>query len=201
ITRLPRVGRTWLSAKKTEGNMPAKKAAKKTSHGLTVFSMHTQEPRGAALAKKLQDESPSYPSIAGTPREIREAALDPETAAKQYLHQALDSDSVPSFTAPVSDGQKSEFRTLGTETLALTGTKTVKFRQSLNKVPIYGSLVTVELNDDNSLVSINSALGEPKNVSPVAKISPAAALKAIKQYPGFEKHNLENAAPRLNYYF
>src|SRR5262249_34090727 len=81
-----------------------------------------------------------------------------------------------------------------------TGTTTVKFRQNFNKIPVYGSLVTVELDDANNLVSINSALGEPKSVSPIAKLAPADAVKAVQKYPGYKK-DLENIVPHLYYYF
>ena len=53
----------------------------------------------------------------------------------------------------------------------------VKFRQQLNKIPIYGSLVSVELDENNGLLSISSASGKPSNVSAVAKISPAKAME------------------------
>jgi Zn-dependent metalloprotease len=62
-------------------------------------------------------------------------------------------------------------------------------------------LVTVELDETNNLVSINSAVGEPNQVSPVARISPAEALKAVEKHPGYRKHDLGKSAPRLNYYF
>jgi bacillolysin/neutral peptidase B len=37
------------------------------------------------------------------------------------------------------------------------------------------------------LVSLNSTLGQPENVNPVATISPATALSAIQKYPGYRK--------------
>ena len=93
-------------------------------------------------------------------------ALDPETAARRFLDQALASPAVPSLAAPVANGATSEFKTIGTETVPLTGTKTVKFRQTLHGIPVYGSLVTVEVEDDNSLIAIDSALGTPDGRRP-----------------------------------
>jgi Zn-dependent metalloprotease len=83
----------------------------------------------------------------------------------------------------VANGATSQFKTIGTETVPLTGTRTVKFRQTVNDIPVYGSLVTVELDSDNSLVGIDSALGEPEDVDPVATISPATALTAAAAAP------------------
>lgn len=61
-------------------------------------------------------------------------------------------------------------------------------------------MVTVELDESNKLLGINSALGTPQSVSPVARISPADAVKAVKAYPGYTK-DLNKIVPRLNYYF
>ena len=108
---------------------------------------------------------------------------------------------MPSLTAPEAVGTTSKFKTISTETVPLTGTKTVKFRQTLHEIPVYGSLVTVELDETNNLVGIDSALGQPEGVDPVADVSPAQALaqarKARDGYPA----TLDGVVPRLHYYF
>src|SRR5260370_39593930 len=109
------------------------------------------------MSGKRRDERPRSLAFAAAPVEI--AKVDPETAAVRYLHQALDSKSVPSFTAPKVGGAGSEFKSLGTETIPLIDTTTVKFRQTYDKIPVYGSRVTVELDNSNEFVSLNSALG------------------------------------------
>ena len=85
-------------------------------------------------------------------------------------------------------------------TVPVTGTTTVKFRQTLGSIPVYGSLVTVELDRAHNLVSLTSSIGKPKGVSPVARLAPADAVKAVKRYPGFKKQ-LANIVPQLMYYF
>jgi hypothetical protein len=49
-------------------------------------------------------------------------------------------------------------------------------------------------------VSLTSSIGEPKGVSPVARLAPAAAVKAVERCPGFKKQ-LANIVPHLTYYF
>jgi Zn-dependent metalloprotease len=132
---------------------------------------------------------------------VSESDLDPETAARRLLDQALASEAVPSLTAPVANGTTSQFKTIGTETVPLTGTRTVKFRQMVNDIPVYGSLVTVELDDGNNLVGIDSALGEPEGVDPVATVSPANALAAAEAAPDGYAPRLTGVIPRLSYYF
>src|SRR5258708_37501896 len=88
-----------------------------------------------------------------------------------------------------------EYQVLGTETAPLTDTKVVKFAEYYRRIPVYGSLVTVELDADNALLAIHTALGEPANVDPVATVSPAQALAAIGDAATTDE------APKLYYYF
>lgn len=170
-------------------------------NGLTQFSAHALDDAGAPLFAKLSQERTASPAFAfafAGPAAV--AQLDPETIAKRYLDQALESKTVKSFTAPKTATLSSEFKSLGTETIPLTGTKTVKFRQTFGQIPVYGSLVTVELDEGNNLLSLNSSMGDPTQVSPVAKIAPGDAIKAVEKYPGYKKQ-LDNIVPRLMYYF
>lgn len=177
--------------------MPTDRAA---TNGLNTYSMHAYEESSAALLDRLREERPAHPGFA-LDHIAPQGALDPETVARRYLDQALDSPSVPSFTAPEASGTSSGFRTISTETVRLTGTKMVKFRQTLRDVPVYGSLVTVELDENNNLISIDSALGRPVGVDPVADVSPAQALTAAQQAPDGYVPALSGVVPRLHYYY
>ena len=166
---------------------------------MKTFSMHAFDDTTSPMIDILAKERGAHPSFALT-NEKSLAQLDPETVASRYLVQALQSKDVPSFTAPKVKNVESEFKSLSTQSTPLTDTKTVKFRQTINKIPVYGSLVTVELDNQNDLVSIGSSLGEPVGVDPVAKISAADAIEKVEKYPGYRKR-LDNIVPRLNYYF
>lgn len=126
--------------------------------------------------------------------------LDPETAAKTHLVQALASDELAAFSRPRTESADSEFKSLGSEAVPLTGTVVVKFCQRFHKIPVYGSLVTVELDKDNGLLGINSTMGSPSGVSHVAKISPAQALAVAAKAAGARASALPQT-PRLYYYF
>jgi Zn-dependent metalloprotease len=169
-------------------------------NGLSTFSLHAFDQSSSGTIEQLQEERAASPGVRPEGAES-ERDLDPETAARRFLGQALASAAVPSFTTPVANGVTSKFKTIGTETIPLTGTRTVKFRQTVNGIPVYGSLVTVELDSDNSLVGIDSALGEPEGVDPVATISPATALTAAAAAPDGYAPDLAGIVPRLNYYF
>lgn len=169
-------------------------------NGLTRFSLHAYDESSAGVMERLAAERAAAPALRPEGADVP-GAVDPETAARRYLDQALASPAVPSLTAPVADGTTSRFKTIGTETVALTGTTIVKFRQAVGDVPIYGSLVTVELDEDNDLVSLDSALGEPAGVDPVARVAPAAALTAAAEAPDGYTPQLAGVVPRLHYYY
>jgi Zn-dependent metalloprotease len=183
--------------KATKAKKTAKTKKTAVDNGLKTFSIHSKDEASTQDMAALDAAESAHPAFAAA---VGVGSIDPETAARRYLDLALGSPAVKSFTAPVADEVPSEFKSLDTESIPLTGTTMVKFRQYFNKIPVYGSLVSVELDEANKLLGINSALGTPKSVSPVAKISPADAVKAAKAYPGHAK-DLDDVVPRLNYYY
>lgn len=184
----------------TKKTAPRKRATspKPGANGLRRFHMHALDTKSQEMITALSAERPQWAGFASAPSPV--ASMDAESAARLYLKQALESSSVPELTAPVADGVESEFRSLGTEYVPLTETTMVRFRQHLNRIPVYGSLVTVELDEGNELLGVDYASGLPANVDSVAKISPAEALKAIEKKPGFAK-TVTGITPQLHYYY
>jgi Zn-dependent metalloprotease len=170
------------------------------ANGLNAFSLHTADESSSGAIAQLEAERAAYPGLRPAGADS-ESDLDPETAARRFLDQAVASDAVPSLTVPVQNGSGRQFSTIGTETVPLTETRTVKFRQMFHDIPVYGSLVTVELDDTNSLVGIDAALGEPEGVDPVASVSPADARRAAEAAPDGYRPTLTGVVPRLNYYY
>lgn len=192
------VARKTQAAKRVAAKK-SKASIARPANGLQVFSLHSNNEASKPTMAALRSTRSMNPSFAFSDA-IGMSVVDPETAARNYLDQALASAAAPGFTAPVADTVPSEFKSLGTESIPLTGTTIVKFKQNFNKIPVYGSLVTIELDESNNLLGINSALGTPESVDAIAKISAAEAVKAVKAYPGHTK-DLKQVVPRLNYYF
>ena len=187
------------SSTKTSSKASKKKAAKTSQvSAFRTFAMHSTNPSETKIFDTLKSERTAFPGLAMV-ESAGVSNTDPETVAREYLQQSLASDAVPSFTTPQSDDAKSEFKSLGTETLPLTNSKTVKFRQTYNQIPVYSSLVTVELDENNEFLSINSALGTPAGVDPIAKIAPAEALDKALKLAGSKP--TATLTPRLYYYF
>jgi Zn-dependent metalloprotease len=177
----------------------AKSAESANPTGLTGFSIDVSEPVGRKAFAALTENRASFQGFAaGAALNVKK--LDPETAARIYLNQALASDAVKRFSRPEIETGTSDFQSLGTEAIALTGTTMVKFRQTFNKIPVYGSLVTVELDRGNECLAISSSLGTPKGVKHVATVSPVDALKVAAKESRCAVRSL-NQTPRLYYYF
>jgi Zn-dependent metalloprotease len=133
-------------------------------NGLKTFAMHSgdeeQGPTVTTISEELESAA-SARSLAFEPEN-----LDPETVARRYLDQMIASPTVPDLTATTADASGEQYQTIGVETVPLTGTKVVKFAQYIHKIPVYGSLITVELEEDNSLLAVNSAMGDPAGSTP-----------------------------------
>ena len=187
------------TGRKTAARKAPAKAVKAVGNGMQRFAVHTAEKVTTGTKRALAPRSTASTrgaAAAAAPLPTQ----DPDTAAYEYLERALKSNDMPQFSDPQGKEAASEFLRLGTETVALTNTRTVKYRQTVNKVPIYGSLVTVELDENNRCLAINSSLGSPKNLSAVAKIAPQQALDVAAESAG-QKSAAIKSTPRLNYYF
>jgi Zn-dependent metalloprotease len=167
-------------------------------NGLKTFAMHRGDQEQGPTVTTISEELES----AASARELafEPEGLDPETVARRYLDQMIASPAVPGLTATTPDEGGEEYRTIGVETVPLTGTKVVKFAQYIHKIPVYGSLITVELEEDNSLLAVNTAMGDPTGVDPVATISPAYVRDLIREDVDGAGFTLSEP-PRLYFYF
>lgn len=216
-TKSPRSKSSKKSAKSSK--KPAQKAGSKSSkggakasrpasfdsstsrNGLRSFAFHRQDRGASPVVSAIRPSLGADELGAEAAAPVNLAALDAEAAARHYLANALASELLPEFTAEEVSGAGGEFKLITTEAVPLTGTTTVKFAQHYRNTPVYGSLVTVELDRRNELVSINSALSEPANVDPVASVSPADALRRVRERAGYAANLHLDATPRLYYYF
>jgi len=156
----------------------ATRAASIGGSGLEGFAVHVGDDKRDAQAsmRELRETAAAPRARARNANLLPTQQLDPETAARSYLDAALASRELASFERPAMAGIAAEFGSLGTESVPLTGTMMVKFRQTFNKIPVYGSYVTVELDRHNKCVGINSSMGTPTGAPSIAKVAPARAL-------------------------
>ena len=182
----------------------------KQNNGLVGTVLKIDDVDVARPTARVKSKRAARALAGATPADLAPPTLrDPEAAAREFLERALEGTETKSRglragarpPAPAAtDLGKAEFRSLGAEAVPLTGTTMVKFRQEFNKIPVYGSLVTVEVDRKNRCLGINSSLGTPKGVRHIAKISPEQALAVAAKASGQPLSQLTNT-PRLHYYF
>lgn len=175
-------------------------AAVKDETGLSGFAVSAAEPIGRELKEAAPPAGIRRGLRAGPRRAPAAAALGPEAAALEHLDKAFANERLPKLVKPVAGRMQSEFKSLGAEAMPLTGTTVVKFRQYFDKIPVYGSLVTVELDKRNACLGINSSLGTPAGVSNIARISPAQAAATAAKSAGVAAAAVTQT-PRLYFYF
>lgn len=164
-------------------------------NGLSTFAVHRHDATGADVVGTVVEEVTGSAGLSAAAPDL--ADLDPETAARRYLSRMIASPSVPEMAAATPGGTESGYELIGTETVPLTGATTVKFAQYIGRVPVYGSLVTIELEAGNALLAVSSAVGDPTGVDAVAALAPAACLQVIRDAGG---DPAGAAPPRLYYY-
>lgn len=160
-------------------------------NGLRAYGFHAADREEAA--RSIQ------PLPTGSESMAADEGAGGEGLARAYLRNAFSSAELPELTNPTVNGSGSEFALLGVDEPPLKPTRTYRFTQTVDGVPVYGSLVTVELDADGGLVSINSALGAPQGVSSVPSFPPEQAAEGIRHYAGRAEARAE--VIRLAYYY
>lgn len=187
-------------AKKATAKRASRRVRAATSsakHDFKGLAIHVTEANGRRILAALRADRTAHSVFSHAA--YQPGNLDPESAAKRILAHAFASKKMPTLNAPKIDGIESRFKSLGVETVPLTGTRIVKFRQQVNDIPVFGSLVCVELDDHNELVSLNAGMAEPNLRSYIARISPYQALKKIAVIAGYGRE-LPAGTPTLNLY-
>src|SRR5579859_1650219 len=169
------------------------------ANGLQTFTYHRDDPGPNLLAAAAAPAA--APGIARGPA-FQPANLDHETVARYYINQLQGGGALPALATPdaTAPTDSTDLKSIGSEGQPLTGTTTVKFYQRYHKIPIYGSLITVELDEpSHAFLAIHGALATPGALDSTARISPRQAEQVINQYGGTLTPMA--APPRLYYYF
>jgi large subunit ribosomal protein L27 len=159
--------------------------------------------RTLALHSRLLDSAMTLRANFGSMRvwdEPNYSALNDEQLALHYLQQVLEREHPQSFL-PSKDTQITyEFRSQDIKSFKRTGTTTVRFKQFYSGILLYGSLATVEFNQDRQLVSINSVIAEPKDLEISPQLRVEQVLGIINDAAGYSSGEL-HIEPQLCFYF
>jgi Zn-dependent metalloprotease len=118
------------------------------------------------------------------PEDVRSLLPEsPEQIARGYLREAFEAEELEGFRQPdLPHSSRLEFELKNQKVQPLTRNRVLKFDQKINDIPVYGAEVEVELDEQNDLVSILSALSDVENCDPEPKISEEEAIRIAVNY-------------------
>jgi Zn-dependent metalloprotease len=116
------------------------------------------------------------------------------------LKRLLEAESIRGFVEPKTHSVKSEFESVSTQWLNLTKTHIVKFNQRYKNIPVYGAQVTVEVDEKNELLAINSAIGNPNGLNASPKVGRNEIKHLIEKKKGYQLGDIA-LNPTLYYYY
>jgi Zn-dependent metalloprotease len=128
----------------------------------------------------------------------------PEAAARFYLSHALQAEGGPALrgvAAPDRPELVPGLTLVDQREEARTETRLVRFKQTHQAIPVFGSKAVVEVDRDGALVSLDAELADMGDISPTASISPSAALQAVAARAGTTAGTLLGVpGPELRFY-
>lgn len=119
---------------------------------------------------------------------------DPVATAQHYLAQVLDLDREAdvSFSPEAEPATKTTLANV--QASALTDSSVVRFTQTVERIPIFGSHILVEVKGDE-LVAVDAEVASVAQVSPVPTLDAAAAMARIVAYTGASPDALGGVEP------
>jgi bacillolysin len=176
--------------------------------GFTSFHRHVGQP-----GEGPGPESLARPSLSFAPSGAERAPAgfsNDESAARHYLNEIMSQpgavrgdarEAMFSLSAPERPENVPDLQLRSVQEQALTKTRVVRFQQTQSSIPIFGSNVIVELDENRNFIGSAGDVASIKGVSPHAKLSPAQALRRIAKFAGAKPGAVKGvAAPELTFF-
>lgn len=156
--------------------------------------------------RSIGTRSPARRGV-GRPPNLDEQAVafnNDEAAARFYLRRVLARDHRPGVRglSPADEAEAvPDLEAIGTQSVGLTKTRIVRFRQTHASIPVFGSRLNVEIDHERELVDIVGNVAEDlEGVAAIPALSPQEALARIGELTGHPEALEAVAPPRLNFF-
>ncbi|MFJ8691944.1 M4 family metallopeptidase [Streptomyces roseolilacinus] len=142
---------------------------------------------------------------ADSAEEASEPAIEfhsPASAARFYLSEMLQEQPQPELRSVIREDRPDrvpDLALLDERTQEATATTIVRFEQTHDEIPVFGTAALVEVDRGNRLVSLDCRLGEVGGVSPVPELSGVDALARVADLTGTPIDAEELPPPELTY--
>lgn len=179
--------------------------------GFTSFHRHAGQPGEGPGPENLAPPALSFaPPGAESAEEVPVGFSNDESAARHYLNDIFSQPGVEpgdaleamfGLSAPERPENVPDLQLRSVQEQALTQTRLVRFQQTQSSIPIFGSNVIVELDLDRNFVGSAGDVANIKGVSPLARLSPAQALRRVAKFAGAKPGAVKGvAAPDLTFF-
>jgi bacillolysin len=171
---------------------------------LETFHYHVAEDaeRDRAEARSAESFRPELSAEADTDATSVRFTSN-EAAARYYLDELLQSDERPALRSVLESESPERVPGLVVESerdLRPLGTHQVRFAQTHQAIPIFGTSAVVELTQGRDLVSVSAQLDEVTGVDAVESLSRAEALRKVEEYTGTTIPAEAGVSGRLTFY-
>lgn len=137
-------------------------------------------------------------------RESAESFHSDEAAARHYASRVFARDErapVRSLTAPERSQVVPDFRLQHVQASPTTRTRVLRFEQQHASIPVFGSRMVVELDEQRELIDMQGDVAEIRDVDPVASLSQREAIARVADRCETEIEKLAGVAPpRLRFF-
>jgi bacillolysin len=145
----------------------------------------------------------------GRPRSLDKKVIsfnNDEAAARYYLGKVLAQDGRPKVCGLAAEAQAEavpDARMISSRHLPLTATRLVQFDQTKDSIPIFGSLLNVEMDENRELLGVNGEVTSVIGVSSIPSLSVLDALKRIESLSNIEEGSLQEKVqpPELRFFY
>lgn len=145
----------------------------------------------------------------GRPKSLDEKSVlfnNDEAAARYYLGKVLAEDKRPTVRGLAAEGRAEavpDAQVTSSRHLPLTKTRLVQFDQTKDSIPIFGSLLNVEMDESRELIGVSGKVTSVTGVSPIPTLSVSDALNRIESFSQMERGSLHDKVqpPELRFFY
>ncbi len=153
------------------------------------------------IAQELKRVKPSKIAVQASKTTVEELRKTFKNVAESLRSMLLPSNvREPSFKSFKPNSYLPDLEGISIETWKRAKTHTIKFQQKYQDIPVYGTQVTLEVDENDELLAIDSTIAEFIEVSPSPNYKPEQLKDLIEEST---KRDLTNykLKPALHYYY
>jgi bacillolysin len=129
-----------------------------------------------------------------------------EAAARYYLGKVLNQDKRPKVRGLAAENMAKavpDVQMTSRQHTPLTQTRLVRFDQTMGSIPIFGSRLNVEMDENRELLNVVGEVAHVTGVSTLPSLSAQDALKRIESYCNLDEGALQSRVlpPKLKFFY